>query len=86
MLSEADLISAVRNIRRLLALFDSLGYSSIELYMADEKFKSLIPEGILNDIKMTTAKLHLLLQNLEMTKEFRELQEKYTIDGGLNNG
>jgi len=69
--SSADLIAAIRQIRKLVVTLDAIGFPARSLY-ADEELSKLIPNGLSSKVVNIAYEIHNMLQELEKSKRYRE--------------
>lgn len=72
---ESDLIYSVRNLRKLITTLDSIGFLLKDI-LNDDNICKFIPDNLHKDIISVTSKLHIALQDLEKSREYRDSVEK----------
>ena len=68
---DADLISSVRKLRRLVSTLDSIGFPIHEL-AEDGDIARLVGKKLPNKVLSVSTDVHNLLQNIEKTKRYKE--------------
>ena len=68
---DADIITSVRSIRKLVVTLDSLGFPISEI-SKDKEIVDEIPDGISEEISSIASKIHSMLQNIEKSKRYRD--------------
>lgn len=77
-ISDTDFIVAVRGIRKLIVLFDSIGLPTQDL-MKDDDLKKMIPKDLDKKINSITSNIHNMLQKIEHGKRYKDAV--YTLCG-----
>ena len=72
---DADLISAIRNIRHLVATLDSIGFSVTEL-CKDEELEEIVVKDLPDKIKSMSSDIHAMIQRTEKGKRYRDAVQK----------
>ncbi len=71
-MTDADLISSVRNLRRLVVALDSINFPVVEMSGDEDKsISDLIPKGLSGRIKKVSTEVHRTLQNIEHSKRYK---------------
>lgn len=68
---DAELIVAVRGIRKLVVVLDSIGFPLQDL-MKDDELKKIIPKDLAKKISTTASGIHNTLQNIEHSKRYKD--------------
>jgi hypothetical protein len=68
---EADLIVAVRGIRKLVVALDSIGFPLQDL-LKDDELKKVIPKDLARKINSTASGIHTMLQKVEHSKRYKD--------------
>ena len=69
-LSDADTIAAVKQLRKMVALLDSLGFPT-KLFYEDDELIDLVPKGLPSKIVNVTADIHHMLVNIEKSQKYK---------------
>lgn len=72
MSSDTDVISAVKNTRRLIVTLDSFGFP-LEDLLKDEEISKCIPRNLYKEINTVATKIHKTLQCIEKSKRYKEI-------------
>lgn len=68
---DADLISAVRGIRNLIAVLDSIGYPFQDL-AKDKDLSSIISKDLIKMINSVASEAHNTLQKIENSRRYKD--------------
>ncbi len=71
MIEDADLIGAVKNLRRLVSYLDSIGFPVKEL-ANDHELIRLIPKDLQKQLISTSGSIHAMLQNIEKSDRYKQ--------------
>lgn len=91
---DVEIIVAVRGIRKLIVLFDSIGLPVQDL-LKDEEFKKMVPKDLDKKINVTTSSIHTMLQKLEHSKRYKDAvstlcdvseRRTFSLDEGDHDG
>jgi hypothetical protein len=68
---DADIITAVRRLRRLITTFDSIGFP-VKSFYDDDELSDLIPDGLPSKIVDVSSDLHIMIQDIEKSKAYKD--------------
>jgi len=68
---DADIISCVRRLRRLVVTLDSIGFPIREL-LTDEDIGKLVNKKLPDKVLSTSSDVHFLIQNIEKSKRYKD--------------
>jgi len=69
-MQDAEVLSCVRRLRRLVVTLDSIGFPVREL-VEDEEIGKLVKDELPNQILNVSTEVHLLVQNIEKSKKYK---------------
>jgi hypothetical protein len=70
-MNDADLITTIRSVRRLVATLDSIGFP-IKNLVADPEISELIPDGLHKRVVDVSMEIHSALQVVEKSKIYKD--------------
>lgn len=70
-MNDADIISHVRSLRKLVVTLDALGFPIHELEN-DVEFSKYVLKRLPKDISKVSFRIHQLVQNIEKSKRYKE--------------
>jgi len=82
-MDDADIISHVRSLRRLVVTLDAIGFPVHELDN-DVEFNKQILVSLPKDISKISYRIHQLVQNIEKSKRYKEAIRN--LSGGDEHG
>jgi len=71
MISDADIITSVRSIRKLVTTLDSLGFPISDI-IKDEEMAEEIPKDMPKKVAVLASEIHTMLQDIEKSKRYRD--------------
>jgi len=83
-MTDADIIVIVRQLRKLVATLDSIGFPAKSLY-ADEEMSLLIPSGLSSKLAGVTVDIYTLLQNIEKNRKYRDAVKQLCVTDERND-
>lgn len=91
-MTDAELIVAIRGIRKLVVALDSIGFPIQDL-LKDKEMKKLVPKDIAKRLISITSDIHSILQNIEHSERYKDAVYKlcnvaekktFTLNGDSN--
>ena len=70
MITDTDLVSSVRDVRKLITVLDSIGFQVVNLNN-DEELSILIPDNLQNNLIDLTKDMHNMVQIIEKSNSIR---------------
>jgi hypothetical protein len=70
-MNDADIISHIRNLRRLVATLDAIGFPIQEL-INDQAYTKLVAAKLPKYVTKASVGIHQLIQNIEKSKRYKE--------------
>jgi hypothetical protein len=70
-MDDADIISHVRNLRRLVSTLDSIGFP-VEEIINDPEFIKMFSKKLPDSINKVSSNIHLLVKRIEKSKRYKE--------------
>lgn len=71
MLSDVEIITSIRSIRRIVNTLDSLGFPVNDI-IKDEEMAEEIPADMPDKIVNLASEIHTMLQNVENSKRYKD--------------
>ena len=78
-IDNAELLNTIRQLRRMVATLDSIGYATDQL-LEDEELELVVPKGIVNRITQTTTDIHNMIQKIEANKRYKDATRMLCVD------
>lgn len=69
-MNDSDIIAVVRQSRKLMTIFDSIGFPAKSFY-EDKELTKLIPDGLPSKIINVASEIHIMLQNIERSPQYQ---------------
>ena len=69
-MSDADVIAAVKHLRRIVTTLDAMGFP-VKLLSEDDDLKSLVPKGLPGHIINVASDIHHMLVNIEKSSKYK---------------
>jgi len=70
-MNDADIISAVKHVRKLIVTLDAIGFP-VKLLSEDDELSKLVPKGLPSKIVNLASEVHILLQKIEKSVKYKE--------------
>jgi len=68
---DAEIISCIRKLRRLVVTLDSIGFPIREL-LTDDEISRLVHKKLPDKLLGVSSDIHLLVQNIEKSKKYKD--------------
>ncbi len=78
-MTDADLISTIRQLRKLIAVLDSVGYITKALD-EDSELSSHVPRGLHDRIINVASTIHHMLMGIEKGNRYKQAAAKLCIN------
>ncbi|KKM04808.1 hypothetical protein LCGC14_1760550 [marine sediment metagenome] len=70
-MNDADIISHIRNLRKLVVTLDAIGFP-INEFSEDEELSKMVSVKLPKEITNTSTKIHQFIQKVEKSKRYKE--------------
>lgn len=69
-MNDADIISAIKHIRKLIVTLDAIGFP-VNLLSNDEEISKMIPKNLPSKIINLASEIHIMLQKIEKSGKYK---------------